>query len=153
MLESEITAKGQITLPKPVREALRVGPGDRVRYFVLDGEVRMRPVRPIQRLFGVLAHEDPPVTLDEMQRAIAEGAATDWSRSIRMARDVGIPRSPSSYPSPTRREGTRPVSGWAPANPLSLDGDLCKNRLDPAALGKTLPTSRFDRTGFRLPPE
>ena len=74
MLESGITAKGQTTLPKAVREALGAGPGDRVRYFVVDGEVRIRAVRPIQRLFGVLTHDGPPATLDDMQRAIVEGA-------------------------------------------------------------------------------
>ncbi len=74
LLDSHISAKGQTTLPKAVREALGVRPGDRVRYLVLDGEVRMRAVRPIQRLFGVLAHEGPPATLDDMERAIAEGA-------------------------------------------------------------------------------
>lgn len=74
MLESRITAKGQTTLPKAVREALGVGPGDRVRYLVVDGEVRMRPVRPIQRLFGALAHDGPPATLDDMEQAIVDGA-------------------------------------------------------------------------------
>jgi len=74
MLESEVTAKGQTTLPEAVREALGVGPGDRVRYFIVDGEVRIRAVRPIQRLFGALAHDGPPMTLDDMQRAIVDGA-------------------------------------------------------------------------------
>ncbi len=74
MLESEITAKGRTILPKAVREALGVGPGDRVRYFVVDGEVRIRAVRPIQRLFGVLSQEGPPATLDDMERAIVDGA-------------------------------------------------------------------------------
>ncbi|MCY3914099.1 MAG: type II toxin-antitoxin system PrlF family antitoxin [Chloroflexi bacterium] len=77
MLESGITAKGQTTLPKAVREALGTGPGDRVRYTILDGEVRIRAVRPIQRLFGMLTYDGPPVTLDDMQRAIVEGATTD----------------------------------------------------------------------------
>ena len=74
MLESRITSKGQTTLPKAVRVALRVRPGDRLRYTILDGEVRIRAVRPVQRLFGVLAHDGPPATLDDMERAIAEGA-------------------------------------------------------------------------------
>ena len=75
MLESRITTKGQTTLPKAVRDALGVRPGDSVHYTILDGEVRIRAVRPIQRLFGILTHDGPPATLDDMQRAIAEGAA------------------------------------------------------------------------------
>lgn len=74
MIESGITAKGQTTLPKVVRDALSVQAGDRVRYFVLDGEVRIVPVRPIRRLYGMLRYEGPPVTLEDMDRAIAEGA-------------------------------------------------------------------------------
>ena len=32
------------------------------------------PVRPIARLFGVLRHEGQAVTLDDMERAIVDGA-------------------------------------------------------------------------------
>ena len=39
--------------------------GDRVRYIVLDGKVRILPVRPIRRLFGALQHYGPPVTVEE----------------------------------------------------------------------------------------
>ena len=74
MIESGITSKGQTTLPKAVREALSVHAGDRVRYIIQDGEVRIMPVRPIARLFGVLRHDGPLVTLDDMERAIADGA-------------------------------------------------------------------------------
>ncbi len=75
MVESAITSKGQTTLPKVVREALGVEPGDRPRYVIFDNnEVRLIPVRPLSRLFGVLRHEGPRVTLEDMQRAIADGA-------------------------------------------------------------------------------
>ena len=75
MIESGITSKGQTTLPKAVREALSVRAGDRVRYVIHDGEVRIIPVRPIARLFGVLRYDGPPVTLEEMERAIVSGAS------------------------------------------------------------------------------
>ena len=75
MLESAVTKKGQ-TLPKPVRDMLGVKAGDRVRYIVLDGEVRILPVRPIGRLLGVLKHDGPSVTVEEMKRAVADGAST-----------------------------------------------------------------------------
>ena len=71
MFESTIGTKGRTTLPKPVREALGVGPGDRVRYLILGGEVRIIPMRPLARLFGMLKYEGPPKTLEEMERAVA----------------------------------------------------------------------------------
>ena len=74
MTESGVTAKGQITLPKAVREALGVQTGDRLRYIIQDGEVRIRPVRPMSRLFGVVKYDGPPVSLEDMERSIAAGA-------------------------------------------------------------------------------
>ena len=74
MIESSITKKGQTTLPKPVRETLGVQAGDRVRYVISNGEVRILAVRPINRLFGMLQHNGPAVTLEEMEQAIADEA-------------------------------------------------------------------------------
>ena len=76
MSESRITAKGQTTLPKAVREALSLNAGDKVRYFVHDGEVRIRKVLPISRLYGALPYDGPPVSIEEMQEAII-ASATD----------------------------------------------------------------------------
>lgn len=77
MIESAITKKGQTTLPKAVREVLGVQVGDRVRYVIFNGEVRILPVRPIRRLFGVLQHDGSAVTLEEMEQAIADGACKE----------------------------------------------------------------------------
>ena len=74
MIESAITTRGRTTLPKPVRDALGVRAGDRVRYLVADGDVRIVPVRSIDRLFGALMSDGAPATLDDMERAVAEGA-------------------------------------------------------------------------------
>ena len=74
MIESSVTKKGQTTLPKPVRESLGLQAGDRVRYVIADGEVRILPVRPISRLFGVLRHDGSAVTLKGMEQAVADGA-------------------------------------------------------------------------------
>ena len=74
MISSTITSRGRTTLPKPVRLALGVAVGDRVRYVVHGDEVRILPVRPVGRLFGALKHDGPPVSLEDMERGIAEGA-------------------------------------------------------------------------------
>lgn len=76
MISSVITSKGQTTLPKVVRESLGVVPGDRVRYVVLDsGEVRIIPNRPLSRLFGICQYNGISATIEDMNRAIADGAA------------------------------------------------------------------------------
>ena len=82
--ESTVTSRGQTTLPKEVREALGLKPGDKVRYSIYGGEVRIAPVLPISRMFGVLEYDGPPATLEDIERGIIEGACRsalgdDWS--------------------------------------------------------------------------
>ena len=74
VIQSTLTAKAQTTLPKAVRDALQVGPGDRLRYIISDEDVRILAVRPVERLFGAIKYDGPPVSLDDMERAIGEGA-------------------------------------------------------------------------------
>lgn len=75
MLESTVTTKGQTTLPKDVRKALGLQPGDKLRYILLDGEIRLLRARPVLDLEGVLRRPgQKTVTLEEMEEAIAMGA-------------------------------------------------------------------------------
>lgn len=74
MIESTITAKGQTTLPAAVRESLSIKPGDKVRYFIQDNGVLILPVKPVEHLRGLLKYDGPPATLEDMERAIVEGA-------------------------------------------------------------------------------
>lgn len=76
MSESSITVKGQTTLPKSVRQALDLGPGDRLRYVILDGgQVRIMRTRSVSGLAGMLRRNlKAPVTLEQMDEAVAQGA-------------------------------------------------------------------------------
>ncbi len=75
MQESKITSKGQTTLPKDVRTALHLKPGDTVRYLLLDGEVRILRARPVSEIEGLLHRPgQKPVSLGEMEEAIVAGA-------------------------------------------------------------------------------
>jgi AbrB family looped-hinge helix DNA binding protein len=75
MRESTVTTKGQTTLPKDVRKVLGLQPGDKLRYILLDGEVRILRARPVLDLEGALKRSgQKPVTLEEMEEAIAAGA-------------------------------------------------------------------------------
>lgn len=73
-MESTITIKGQITLPKAVREHLHLKPGDRVKFFVHpNGTVFLLPKLPITALRGIVK-SPRRATLDEMDEAIVAGA-------------------------------------------------------------------------------
>lgn len=77
MYESSITSKGQTTIPKYVREALGVQAGDRVRYVITDGDVRLLPLKPVSRLFGSLQRPGSVVTIEEMEKAVSDGATDE----------------------------------------------------------------------------
>tara|TARA_R110002072_G_C7822208_1_gene523472 strand:- start:80 stop:331 length:252 start_codon:yes stop_codon:yes gene_type:complete len=76
MQESTVTVKGQTTLPRDVRAALGLASGDRVRYVILDGEVRILKARSVKELRGALSRPgQTSVTIEAMEDAIAAGAA------------------------------------------------------------------------------
>ncbi len=76
MQESTVTIKGQTTLPKDVRTALQLHPGDRVRYMILDGgEVRLVRSQPVMQLAGFLRDRTAKrASLDDIDEAIVKGA-------------------------------------------------------------------------------
>jgi antitoxin PrlF len=75
-MESAITVKGQATIPKAIREHLRLKPGDRVKFFVHpDGSVVLLPKLSAAALRGIIkSRRRQPVTIAEMTEAAAEGA-------------------------------------------------------------------------------
>lgn len=75
-MESKLTSKGQVTIPKPMRDLLGIKPGDSVRFFKnLDGHVVILPVRPASALRGMFARPGrKPVSLRAMKRAMEQGA-------------------------------------------------------------------------------
>jgi AbrB family looped-hinge helix DNA binding protein len=82
-MESALTIKGQATIPKAIRKHLHLAPGDRVKFFVHpDGSVVILPKIPTASLRGMLRTRKR-ATLEEMDRAIAEGAASRNKRSRR----------------------------------------------------------------------
>jgi antitoxin PrlF len=75
-MESAITAKGQATIPKAIREHLRLKPGDRIKFFVRpDGSVVLLPKLPASALRGIVKRGQRLVTIEEMSAAAAAGAA------------------------------------------------------------------------------
>ena len=75
MPSSRLSSKGQLVIPKPIRDYLEVGPGDRLDFDINDkGDVIVRPVSlPVTQLRGLLAEDDrKTVTIADMNRAIRQ---------------------------------------------------------------------------------
>lgn len=59
MAEATVTSKGQITIPKPVRDRMGLKPGDHVEFVEHGGQVRMRKkvaASRMKRFRGYLKH-------------------------------------------------------------------------------------------------
>jgi AbrB family looped-hinge helix DNA binding protein len=73
-----ITSKGQVTIPVKVRSALGLGAGDRIEFVeVGQGEFNIvAATRSVKELNGMLYRKGrKPVSIEEMNAAIAKGAA------------------------------------------------------------------------------
>ncbi|THV15377.1 AbrB/MazE/SpoVT family DNA-binding domain-containing protein [Rhizobium rhizophilum] len=74
--EVTMSAKGQITIPKEMRELLKLSPGDQMVYSVVDGEIVITPKNiDLKDLAGFLG--TPPngrATLEEIDEAVLRTA-------------------------------------------------------------------------------
>lgn len=76
MAIATVTSKGQITLPIELRKSLQLATGDRVEFkSQADGTVLMRALTgSIRDLKGIVPKRARPVSLEEMDRAVAAAA-------------------------------------------------------------------------------
>jgi AbrB family looped-hinge helix DNA binding protein len=79
MTTATITSKGQVTIPKDVRTRLGIGTGDRVEFVeIQDGVFQIvAATQDVQALKGIVPKPKKPVTIEEMNQAIAEIGGTD----------------------------------------------------------------------------
>ena len=72
-----VTSKGQVTIPAPVRAALGISSGDRLDFVEISpGQFAIvAATKSVRALKGLLRKPAHAVTLEDMNEAIAAGAA------------------------------------------------------------------------------
>jgi len=77
MPAATLTSKGQTTIPKAVREYLRLRPGDRMEFILEEnGRVVLVPaVVDVRELEGILPPPRKPVTIEKMKKVIRKRGA------------------------------------------------------------------------------
>ena len=86
MATATLTGKGQLTLPKPIRDQLHLRPGDRLEVTLReDGVILLEPAAvDVAELKGILPKPESPVSLEAMEDAIrrragAPASSGSWS--------------------------------------------------------------------------
>jgi AbrB family looped-hinge helix DNA binding protein len=75
MLKTKLTSKGQVTLPKELRERLGLRPGDEIEFVAEQGEFRIRErvaapaFRRYRGYLAALAGCDPDELVEQMRGA------------------------------------------------------------------------------------
>ncbi len=79
-MEATLSSKGQATIPKAVRDRLQIKSGDRFKFFFHPDGVIILPKIPTVRLKGMIPKPAQSIALEEIDRAIAEGATERFRR-------------------------------------------------------------------------
>jgi AbrB family looped-hinge helix DNA binding protein len=93
-LRTRLSSKGQVVIPKELRDRLHLREGDELSVEEVDDAIVLRVTRasdeaifggpvPLSRVLGALAgrgRQKTPLTLDDMDRMAAEGAAMRWRK-------------------------------------------------------------------------
>ncbi len=88
MASTRLSTKGQLILPKAVRDAKRWGPGTELEVEDRPDGVLLKLKRPAKRykledIIGILKHKGPPVSIEEMDDGISKAVRDDWERGSR----------------------------------------------------------------------
>lgn len=84
-----LTSKGQLTLPKAIRDEMKLDAGSKLDFRVQeDGTLSARPMRPVSSLFGMIKLPPgmKPPTLKDLKDARASYVADKYARVLRESR-------------------------------------------------------------------
>ncbi len=77
MVQARLTGKGQVTIPKQIRDYLHLDTGSKIDFVIDDnGDVKFIPLNvAVESLSGILHGEGmAAASLEDMEQAIIEGA-------------------------------------------------------------------------------
>lgn len=78
-VESTLTTKGQITIPKRIREFLHINPKDKIAFEIEHDEVKIKHALSVESTFGIVKPTHRPENFrkirESVEKAIGEEAA------------------------------------------------------------------------------
>ncbi|MDW7998584.1 MAG: type II toxin-antitoxin system PrlF family antitoxin [Thermodesulfovibrio sp.] len=81
--KSSLTKKYQITIPKKIREFLKIEKGDMISFVIENNEVKLRPIKSkIEENFGKVKPKNKPENFSEIRSIVEEKIAEEVSKEI-----------------------------------------------------------------------
>ena len=81
-MQVKVRGKGQMTLPKEIREEVGLEVGESLSVLVIDGEIRMRPVKGVVErtagIFSEYANANRGRPIEQILAEEKEGIARGW---------------------------------------------------------------------------
>lgn len=86
MSSTTVSSKGQVIIPKPIRDAKHLRRGQRLQVLSVPEGVLLKPMPDVPEttlddVIGILQWDGPAVTIDEMDAAVAAGIREQWEQS------------------------------------------------------------------------
>jgi antitoxin PrlF len=87
-METTLTSKGQVTIPKHVRDALALAPGDKLEFSIgANGDLVLKPVPPPKPARGKQAARKQPINRFEAMRGTATIKYASTDELMKLLRD------------------------------------------------------------------
>lgn len=89
METTRLSSKGQVVLPKVARDAVKWPAGTDLivdygaDYITLRRKERVFPTTALEDVVGCLKYDGPPVSVEDMERAVEEELGDRWKRKSR----------------------------------------------------------------------
>lgn len=78
LISGKMTSKGQITIPKELRDKFNVSEGDQFRFLISDDNVKIEPVKRklLSNAIGRISASEP-IDLEKIRKTVQEQAAKE----------------------------------------------------------------------------
>jgi AbrB family looped-hinge helix DNA binding protein len=70
MALTTVSPKYQIVIPKEIRERMKITPGQKIKFVLINGRIEIIPIRPIESYRGIFPNMDTSNYRDEEDRDI-----------------------------------------------------------------------------------
>ena len=77
---STLTSKGQVAIPKAIRDHFGLKPFDQVQFQIIKGEIVVQPVMKVEDMIGIIKNHTP-LSKAEQKRIIRESVEKKYAAS------------------------------------------------------------------------